>query len=343
MSDETVARIEAFLSKRSDAGPVTVHDYVPITGGYSRAMSRFYASDANGRRGYVMRADPPPGQSILDTDRSVEWNVLTALARGGGVSIPEPLWFDADGSELGSPAFISEMVEGDSLHVLANAGDTESNRQYTDRLAHVIASVHGFDVAKLPVATERPSSWDAYMDASTQRWRDYEAEHCEREPFMRVVAAWLDAHRPPPAPLTLVHGDYQGPNLIVERATGELHYVDWELAHVGDPREDLGWWTLAMGSQPPDLIAADQDAYYGEYRRLTGLPAEMVNPQTVAYFTVFSSFLVFSNIAKMTSRLARGESMGSSVAYMTNAMPYMHSAWIASMRVAGHWNPEGTA
>ena len=69
MSDETVARIEAFLSKRSDAGAVTVHDYVPITGGYSRAMSRFYASDANGRRGYVMRADPPPGQSILDTIR----------------------------------------------------------------------------------------------------------------------------------------------------------------------------------------------------------------------------------------------------------------------------------
>jgi aminoglycoside phosphotransferase (APT) family kinase protein len=342
VSDDAVARIEAFLSKRSEAGPVTVRDYAPIVGGYSRAMSRFYAEDASGRRGYVMRADPPPGQSILDTDRTVEWHVLQAVATDGSIEIPTPLWFDPDGSELGSPAFISEMIEGETLHVLANAGAPESNRQYTDRLANVIASVHRFEVSKLPDDLERPVSWDAYMDASIQQWRDYEAVHCEREPFMRVVAAWLDAHRPPAAPLTLVHGDYQGPNLVVERDSGQFHYVDWELAHVGDPREDLGWWTLAMGSQPPDLIAGDQDAYYRAYRRLTGLGDDIVNPQTVAYFTVFSSFMVFSNIAKMTSRLARGEQMGSSVAYMTNAMPYMHSAWIASMRAAGHWNPEGT-
>ena len=156
---------------------------------------------------------------------------------------------------------------------------------------------------------------------------------------MRTVAAWLDVHRPPPAPLTLVHGDYQGPNIVVEEATGEFHYVDWELAHVGDPREDLGWWTLAAGSQPPDLIADDQDAYFEAYRRHTGLPDDVVNPQTVAYFTVFSSFLVFSNLARMTSRLAPRRKGGTSVAYMTNAMPYMHSAWIASIRVAGHWNP----
>ncbi len=52
---------------------------------------------------------------------------------------------------------------------------------------------------------------------------------------------------------TLVHGDFRMGNLMVdgERVTGVL---DWELAHIGDPVEDLGWlcvpaWRFAR----PDL------------------------------------------------------------------------------------------
>ncbi len=341
MSELIVARLEAYLTARNgEGGPITVHDYTPITGGYSRAMSKFYAVDTHGRRGYVMRADPPPGQSILDTDRTVEWNMLQVIANDGSLNIPEPCFFDATGADLGSPAFISERVEGDTLHVLCNAGNEESNAQYIDRLAGLIGSVHSFDTNKLPPALERPATWDTYIDSCIQSWRDAEAAHVEREPFLRVVAAWLDAHRPPPAPLSLVHGDFQGPNIIMEQSTGVFHYLDWELAHVGDPREDLGWWVLAMGSQPPNIIKENEDAFFGRYREVTGLSAEVINPETVAYFTVLASSLVFFNLIKMTSKIANGESMGSSVAYMTNAMPYMHSVWINAMKTSGHWTKD---
>jgi hypothetical protein len=95
-----------------------------------------------------------------------------------------------------------------------------------------------------------------------------------------------------------------------------------------------------MGSQPPDLIAQNQDEFYTRYRELTGLSEDVVNPATVAYFTVLSSGPVFFNILKMTTRLARGENMGMNVAYMTNAMPYMHSAWMAGMKTSGHWTKD---
>lgn len=341
MSDDIIQRISSFLSARTGKS-VRVHDYTPITGGYSRQMSRFWVEDDTGRHGYVMRADPPPGQSILDTDRSYEWSLLTALHEGG-VTIPPPRWFDPTGDELGSPAFISDNIEGDTLHVLANAGTKESNVQYVDHIAGIAAEIHNFDVTKLPAGATRPTSWATYMDACIQRWRDYEATHVESEPFMRTVAAWLDAHRPPEAPLRFVHGDFQGPNMILHKHSGRVHMVDWELGHIGDPREDLGWWTLAMGSQPPDLIAENPEAFYAKYRELTGLSEEVVNPQTVAYFTVLSSFNVFSNVVGMTARIAKGEKMGSSVAYMTNAVPYMHSAWITSMKASGHWTKEDVA
>ena len=110
---------------------------------------------------------------------------------------------------------------------------------------------------------------------------------------MRVVAAWLDANRPPEAPLTLVHGDLQAPNILLQEDTGDFHLLDWELSRIGDPREDLGWWALAGKSQPPDLIDANPDAFYARYREQTGLSEEIVNPATVAYFTVLGSLAVF--------------------------------------------------
>jgi aminoglycoside phosphotransferase (APT) family kinase protein len=338
MSDEIVARLEAFLGMHMGTA-VTVIDYTPITGGYSRAMSRFWVDDGSTRRGFVMRADPPPGQSILDTDRTYEWTMLQAIHRGG-VRIPTPLYFDPTGEHLGSPAFISENIEGDTLHVLANAGTVESNAQYVDRLADSIAALHTLEITQLPDALPRPTSWEQYIAECTQAWRDGEAEHAEHDPFMRTIAAWLDAYRPAPAPFALVHGDFQGPNIIVERHTGDYHYVDWELVHVGDPREDLGWWTLAMGSQPPDLIAENQDRFYARYRERTGLSEDVINPRSVAYFTVLASLPVFRNVIRMTARLGRGEPMGTTVAYMTNAIPYMHSAYVNSMKAAGHWGKD---
>ena len=48
-------------------------------------------------------------------------------------------------------------------------------------------------------------------------------------------------------------------------------------------------------------------------------------------------------LADWTARIAKGEKMGSSVAYMTNAVPYMHSTWITSMKASGHWTKEDVA
>jgi aminoglycoside phosphotransferase (APT) family kinase protein len=46
---------------------------------------------------------------------------------------------------------------------------------------------------------------------------------------------------PPPAELRLVHGDFRHGNLMVHAERGLAAVLDWELAHLGDPMEDLGW------------------------------------------------------------------------------------------------------
>ncbi len=42
-------------------------------------------------------------------------------------------------------------------------------------------------------------------------------------------------------PPCLVHGDFRVGNLMVDPENGLVGVLDWELAHLGDPAEDLGW------------------------------------------------------------------------------------------------------
>ena len=85
---EVTSQIELFLQKRCPGGEsLKVTGYEPITGGYSRAMARVWVEDSDGRRGYIVRADPPPGQAIIETDRTEEWELLTALSEAGTIPL----------------------------------------------------------------------------------------------------------------------------------------------------------------------------------------------------------------------------------------------------------------
>lgn len=338
--DQLPTQLEAFLSPRwADGDGVAVSDFVQITGGYSRYMARFAATAGDRSQRFILRADPPPGQSILETDRQVEWDMVQALMAAGRVNVPAALYFD-DGTALGAPAIVFEELAGETLYVRVQQGVVTDHLDLLDPMADLIASVHTVDLAGVPAAIERPDSWDAYIEAGAARWREVEAAHAESDPFMRVIAAWLVANKPPPTELTLVHGDFQAPNMLIEESSGTLNMLDWEMAHIGDPREDLGWWVLAHKSQPPDLIDADTDRFLARYRERTGLSDDVVNPATVAYFTVFAALGVFSNVIGATAAMARGQASGMSVAYMTNAIPFMHGVYVDAMRTAGAWREE---
>ena len=48
----------------------------------------------------------------------------------------------------------------------------------------------------------------------------------------------------------------------------------------------------------------------------------------------------FSNVIGATAAMARGQASGMNVAYMTNAIPFMHGVYVDSMRTAGAWREE---
>ncbi len=60
-------------------------------------------------------------------------------------------------------------------------------------------------------------------------------------PAIEAALVWLEDRLPDPVAPRLVHGDFRTGNLMVDPEAGLVAVLDWELAHIGDPAEDLGW------------------------------------------------------------------------------------------------------
>ena len=100
-------------------------DYEPITGGYSRLMTKVFVEDSKGRHGCIIRSDPPPGQSILDTDRAPSGRCCRPCPHPGQIPMPAPRWFDSTGDELGSPSIVIDLVDGEALISPARKSDDQ--------------------------------------------------------------------------------------------------------------------------------------------------------------------------------------------------------------------------
>jgi aminoglycoside phosphotransferase (APT) family kinase protein len=91
-------------------------------------------------------------------------------------------------------------------------------------------------------------------------------------PVLEYVAAWLRRHRPDPVEARLVHGDFRLGNLLVD-TSGIRAVLDWELAHLGDPVEDLAWLTIRawrFGAAPEVAGCGEVDDLVGAYEAAGG-------------------------------------------------------------------------
>jgi aminoglycoside phosphotransferase (APT) family kinase protein len=323
-------RLEELLRRNGAPADVKVSDVKPIAGGYSLLTFGFTATSAEGTRRHVLRTDPPAGASLTHTDREHEWELLAELTAKGTVPMPAALAYD-DGTVLGSPGIVLDFVDGPQLGAHAAASDDAERRRLAGRLAGILAAVHGAGADAAPDGYPRPDSWDDYVDDLIAAWRKVEANHAECNPFLRYVACWLEAHKPPPAPLTLVHGEFQTGNVMID-AQGRMQVIDWEYAHVGDPRFDLGWCQNVAAFAPPDLIGLDPVAFCARYCELTGASPAVVNPLTVGYFSILAGAKAFGALLAGIAAMARGENHLLTTAYLVSAEPFTHRLWMGGTR-----------
>jgi aminoglycoside phosphotransferase (APT) family kinase protein len=322
-----------FLARQQPAWRnIKVSSYEVMTGGYSRLLAKAIVTHDDGHEVLVLRGDPPSDKVLIHTDREQEWDLVRALNEHG-IRTPRAHFFDATGEHLGTKALVIDFSHSQSFLPYVGAGG--SIEGLPTRLAEALASYHAIPLDDLPAQMERPANWDAYLTRRIDEWRRTADAHVEDLPILRYMAGWLDAHRPAPVPLTLMHGDFQSANLMISD-DGHFEILDWELAAIGDPREDMGYFKAVAQAAPPDLL---DDAGCAEmcarYRELTGLNELQVNPVVVAYFLILGVVGTVRRLLEGGADYARGANHLMGSVFNMNSVQFGHSMWLSTADALG--------
>jgi aminoglycoside phosphotransferase (APT) family kinase protein len=300
-----------------------------ITGGYSRISARARVRWRDGtEETFILRGDPPPGSGVFTSDRDAEWDLLAALPAATSVSTPVARWYDRSGEYLGSKALVMDCAAAVSLQdEMARAARVDTSADpLADLFVDTFAAIHQTPLDGLPDRMPRPPDGRAYLDAVLAGYDRMAAQYPGSAPVLRYVSWWARAHQPPPVPLGLVHGDCQPSNVLVGPAGPPL-VIDWEFAHIGDPREDLGYYTQIP--LEPNVYWADPERFLHRYRAATGLTEEQVNPQVIEYFLIIGMAILLEQLLEAAAAIGRAERPGILASYLINAISHQYGMFLA--------------
>lgn len=208
-----------------------------LSGGASQETWAFDAGTEAAMEPLILRRAPGGAAAARASEAvslATEAALLAATARAG-VPVPGVLHVSPVGSDLGE-AFIMNRVDGETIgrKILRDAEYAGARTKLTDQCGKALAHIHSVPLAGLP---DLPRSMGMDQLAKYEVvYRDFDLPR----PVFELAFAWLKANEPEAAGPVLVHGDFRLGNLIVDE-TGLAAVLDWELAHIGDPREDIAW------------------------------------------------------------------------------------------------------
>jgi aminoglycoside phosphotransferase (APT) family kinase protein len=270
--------VSAALSELgNDSGEVALSE---IPGGASRQT--WLVESGRGR--FVLRRDPPQSESLTSQEQEFR---LIGLAAESGVPVAEPLLLEPPGGRFETAGILMAHVDGVSVapRVLRREELAGARERLPLQLASALARIHALD----PGRTGLPDAGADPALAQVERWEAELDRIGEPLPALELGLRWLRAHRPAPAAPALVHGDFRLGNFIVD-PSGLAAVIDWELAHLGDPAEDVGWlcirsWRFGSDDRPVAGLG-DLDGFLAAYREAGGADLER---ERIRYWETFGN------------------------------------------------------
>ena len=248
-----------------------IHGLHRLSGGASRETWRF---EADGRPLILQRQRAGDERDML-----VEAGVVRAAAHGGA---PVPELIDARRRDDGMAFMVLEAIDGETIarKILRDEEFAAARGRLVGDLGTALARIHGIDAEAIH-GLHRTDQIEYYTGVLDQLG--------EPHPVLELVRNWLLDTRPDSRGISLVHGDFRLGNLIVG-PDGLLAVIDWELAHLGDPMEDLGWLCVKawrFGGEPPVAGLGEYDELFAAYEAAGG---GEVDPVVVHWWEVLGTW-----------------------------------------------------
>jgi aminoglycoside phosphotransferase (APT) family kinase protein len=222
-------------------------------------------------RSLVCRIEPTGSGVFPRYDVAQQYRIMRAL-RASRVPVPEMAWLEPDPSVLGAPFFVMERVAGripsdnPTYHTAGWVVEipAEERRALWESAVDALAEIHRQDPDALGVQLEAPapgSDTAAWQLAHWSRYYDWVAAGSGK-PLLAAALRWLHEHRPKSDARRLCWGDARIGNMIFEGGRC-VAVLDWEMATLGPPEMDLGWF-LYMDRHHHECVGAP---------RLPGFPS----------------------------------------------------------------------
>ena len=227
-----------------------------LSGGASRETWRFTADGSD----YVLqrvRAGTPGG---LHGEPSIVHAAFNA-----GVPVPELVVDGSSLTDLERPFMIVRAVEGETIarKILRDDEFAVARKVLPEQLGKAAAQLHQIDPKDVP---------DLVVEDQIDRYRQALDFIGEPHPVFEVAFRWLAQNMPTSNEVRVVHGDFRLGNVMVNEK-GLAAVLDWELAHLGDPMEDLGWLCVRawrFGGHQPVAGLGSYEQLFSAYEEASG-------------------------------------------------------------------------
>jgi len=271
MSSDPASALASGLAAALGASEIT--DLARLSGGASRETWRFRA---DGRPLILQRQRSGDGR-----DMGIEASVLRA-AGAAGMPVAEVIASaTGDDNPVGASFMVMTAVDGETIarKILRDDEYAEARLRLPAQLGAALAQLHAIPVDAAPglVEQDQIAYYRGVLDSLGRP-----------HPTFELAFRWLEQHRPVSPRTAIVHGDFRLGNVIVG-SDGLRAVLDWELAHLGDPMEDLGWLCVKawrFGSRKPVAGVGEYRELFDAYEAAGGGP---VDPEEARWWEVLGT------------------------------------------------------
>lgn len=252
-----------------------------LSGGASQETWSFDALTGDGPLPLILRRKPGGGVGdapLLGSAIPLETEAaLIDLAAGAKVPVPGVRFVLRPEDRLGS-GFVMERLEGETIapRILRDEALAAVRPRLARECGAILARIHSLPREQLPQLAV------AGAREQLEQYRSVYDRFDDPRPVFELAFRWIEAwtvrHPEDPATFGLVHGDFRNGNLMIA-PDGVRGVLDWELAHVGDPMEDLGWicvnsWRFGRIDQPVGGFGSREELAAG-YEAAGGAPVDL--------------------------------------------------------------------
>mgnify|MGYP001341516232 FL=1 len=208
-----------------------IKNLVPLTGGASADINRIIFED---NKEFIVRRSVVKDKAVMAIPKNMEAKIQK-IVKEYGAPVPEIIMEFSEGAEIGE-GYVMQSVGGETIPRKILRDDSYKNirNKLPYEIGKSLAQIHKTKLEKLQDLEKI-----TFSESLEKLFIIYESFD-QPQPVFDLAFKWLENQKILDYEEVLVHGDYRFGNFIISEKKLES-IIDWELAHIGNPMEDLGW------------------------------------------------------------------------------------------------------